>query len=490
MISEFIRDNKAIFWVWALSLLFVLVNAVFVLNGIFYLPILPAALFLVLLAFVRIDKILLLIVFFVPLSIPLSYIMKELPVDLSLPSEPLLALVMFIFFLKYLSGSRMDLRILRHPVTLAIYFNMAWLFITTLTSSEIIISLKFLAARLWFLTSFYFLATILFKKFRNINTYLWMYIISFSMVIAYTLIRHSAHGLDSQVMAHAVMKPFYNDHTSYGAVLAILIPVLIGLFLNIKSYNQRIRVIMIVLIGFFLFALIFSYTRAAWLSLIVAGGVWIIIRLKIPFSLVLMGIAVFAGLFFALRPEMLRQLEKNRQQSSGNITEHIQSMSNVSTDQSNLERINRWNSAFRMWKERPVFGFGPGTYQFEYAPYQMAREKTEISTNFGNRGNAHSEYLGPLAESGIVGMLSVLLIVFTTIMTGLRVYFHTKRKAVKRLSLAILLALITYYVHGFLNNFLDTDKVSALFWGLTAMLVAMDIFHKREKTDIDKPVDN
>ncbi len=104
MISEFIRDNKTIVWVWALSLLFVLVNAVFVLFGIFTLPILPVALLLVMLAFFRMDKILLLILFFVPLSIPLSFISKELPVDLSLPSEPLLALVMFIFFLKYMTG--------------------------------------------------------------------------------------------------------------------------------------------------------------------------------------------------------------------------------------------------------------------------------------------------------------------------------------------------------------------------------------------------
>ncbi len=375
----------------------------------------------------------------------------------------------------------MDIRILRHPVTLAIYFNLAWLFITTLTSSDILVSFKFIIARLWFLTSFYFLGSILFKRFGNITAYLWMYILSFSVVIAYTLIRHAGYGLESQVMAHSVMKPFYNDHTSYGAVLALLIPVLIGLFMNIKASNERQRILMIVLTGYFLFAIIFSYTRAAWLSLIIAGGVWVIIRFKIPFRLVVLLLVVFAGLFFALRPQILMNLEKNRQQSSGNISEHIQSMTNVSTDQSNLERINRWNSAIRMWKEKPLFGFGPGTYQFFYAPYQRAREKTEISTDFGNRGNAHSEYLGPLAESGILGMVSMLLILFTTIMTGLRVYFHSKRKKIKNLSLALLIALITYYIHGFMNNFLDTDKVSALFWGFTSMLVAMDIYHKERK---------
>jgi hypothetical protein len=34
-------------------------------------------------------------------------------------------------------------------------------------------------------------------------------------------------------------------------------------------------------------------------------------------------------------------------------------------------------------------------------------------------------------------------------------------------------------VHGFLNNFLDTDKASVPFWGFTAIIVAIDLFHTR-----------
>jgi hypothetical protein len=31
-----------------------------------------------------------------------------------------------------------------------------------------------------------------------------------------------------------------------------------------------------------------------------------------------------------------------------------------------------------------------------------------------------------------------------------------------------------------MNNFLDTDKASALFWGFTAMLVAMDVSYAKK----------
>jgi hypothetical protein len=52
------------------------------------------------------------------------------------------------------------------------------------------------------------------------------------------------------------------------------------------------------------------------------------------------------------------------------------------------------------------------------------------------------------------------------------------KRSIRIFSLAVLVGLVSYYLHGLLNNFLDTDKVSALFWGYTAMLVAMDVYHR------------
>ena len=70
------------------------------------------------------------------------------------------------------------------------------------------------------------------------------------------------------------------------------------------------------------------------------------------------------------------------------------------------------------------------------------------------------------------------MVIGTTIYTGIRVYFTSKRKNIRIFSLAVLIGLVSYYFHGLLNNFLDTDKISVLFWGYTAMLVAMDIYHR------------
>jgi O-antigen ligase len=187
--------------------------------------------------------------------------------------------------------------------------------------------------------------------------------------------------------------------------------------------------------------------------------------------------------FYTFQNEILHVLEKNKQDSSENFVEHVKSIYNISSDPSNLERINRWQSAFRMFDERPLFGWGPGTYQFVYAPFQRSQERTVISTNAGDLGNAHSEYIGPLAEQGIIGLASIFFLVITVLYTGIKVYQKAKSKEIKLYSLVTVLALITYFVHGVLNNFLDTDKASIPFWGFFAMIVAMDLYHKdvREK---------
>ena len=149
---------------WGILISFVALNSIMLALEIFYLPLVPAVLLFLALALVSADKYLLVIVFFVPLSVPLSRLMEGLSIDMYLPTEPLLAGLLFLYLLKYLMGDRIDLKVLRHPVTLAIYFHLAWLFITSLTSTDMLVSFKMLISRLWFIVGFYLLATQLFRE--------------------------------------------------------------------------------------------------------------------------------------------------------------------------------------------------------------------------------------------------------------------------------------------------------------------------------------
>ena len=173
--------------------------------------------------------------------------------------------------------------------------------------------------------------------------------------------------------------------------------------------------------------------------------------------------------------------KNNAEHTTEDFNERIESISNVSSDASNLERFNRWNSAIRMFQERPIQGWGPGTYAFCYAPFQDSKDLTIISTNFGDGGNAHSEYLGPLTEQGLFGMLLMILLVIVFFYKASMLYIHASNPALKRLVMMILLGMVTYFTHGILNNYLDTDKASVPVWGMMAMVVAIDLFYDKEE---------
>lgn len=471
--------NKILFY--SVTLTFVAINIAFIAYDFYYFAFLPVLLLFLFAGFVSLDKIFLSIVFFTPLSIRLDYIIPEIPVNLYLPTEPFLIGVMFLFFFKLLLDGKFDRKILLHPVSIAIYINLLWIFLTSLTSTMPGVSFKFLLSRLWFVIAMYFLATQVFKQYKNIEKFHWLYIGALIIVILYTNIRLSAYGLDNQHASNWVVWPFFSDHTSYGAMLVMF---LFPLFYFLIKRNDSLFVTSITSIVFvvFVLAIILSYTRAAWLSLFAVIGIFIIIKLKIKIKYVLLaGLGVLL-LLFALQHTILERLEKNESESSGKITEHIESMANINSDASNTERINRWKCAVRMFKEKPFIGWGPGTYKFQYAPFQLSYDRTVISTDFGSLGNAHSEYLGSLSESGVMGMLSFMLIVFMAFRSGYRIYHKSESKEIKNITLFILLGLSTYFIHGFLNNFLDTDKASIPVWGFIAMLVAIETYHvKQEK---------
>ncbi len=466
-------EKSKLIWVYMISALYIAFNTVLFVNNIYWGALLPLAIFIALVYFISLDKILLLITFVTPFAINIRDL--DMGFGISLPSEPLMVGVLIFFLIKIIYDSSYDFRILKHPVTLAIFANLTWLLFTSITSEMPIVSFKFIASRLWFIVPFYFVAILLFKKFTNIKLFLWLYIVPFAGVIIYTIIKHSVRGFDEE-SGHWVMTPFYNDHTVYGAILAMYIPVLIGFSFH-KEYKAGTKIIARLFLALFILAVILSYGRAAWISLVGALGIYIVVLLKIKFRWLFLSVVVFVGLFFAFQQQILENLERNKQDSSANFVEHIQSISNISSDASNLERINRWQSAIRMFNERPFWGWGPGTYQFLYAPYQRSKEKTIISTNAGDMGNAHSEYIGPLAESGVFGMLTLIMVFVMIIITGLKVYKKSQNKEVKMFTMVSLLGLITYFMHGFLNNFLDSDKASVPVWGFMAIIVALDIYY-------------
>ena len=461
-------SNKAIAIIAAIVLPLVAAGVVFEQWALF---LLPGALIAVWITLYRLDWAMWFVVFATPLSVTLTDLTGGS--GLSVPTEPLLVLITLLTLVKMIFFGQFNSALIKHPISIAIYIYILWMLFTSITSELPLVSIKQVATRIWFIVPYYFVLGHLFlKDTKNIAKFLWLFLIPLTIAAIYTMVIHAQYGFSKKTSTW-VMFPLFKEHTSYGAVLAMLYPA--ALFLTFRKSSWGLNAVAMVLLVILSAATILSYTRAAWLSLVGAGAVYLVYLFRwsksTVWSLVFL-ILVVAGFNYNT---IARQFESNTQDSSDDLNEHVASVTNVSTDASNLERINRWKSALRMYKDRPILGHGPGTYMFLYAPYQSPWEKTIISTNAGNRGNAHSEYLSPMAETGFIGLLSFLYLLYRVIYTAVVAYQSLASDRLKGYLRVAFLGLITYYLHGFLNNFLDMDKASAPFWGFTAIIAILSV---------------
>ncbi|MGV3631331.1 MAG: O-antigen ligase family protein [Bacteroidota bacterium] len=467
-------------WLLAFSALFCALSLYFVWNDSWYFFLLPGVLLAIYGAVFHTEITFLILFFFTPLSINIEEYTNSF--GLFIPTEPMLFGIMILVTAQHLHKRVFPVYVFNSYLVWAIAFYLFWVLLTSITSSNPVVSLKFLLAKLWFIVPVLLYGSLVFQRRRNILIFLWLFIAGMTIAMLYTLFVHASYQFGEKE-GHWVMNPLFKDHTIYGALVAFILPLVVGLYFS-KKQPPIVQFILIVIFVINLTALYFSYTRAAWLSIIIALIVMALIRFRIKFSWIAAAAAVAGLVVFFSWTAIQQSLERNNaEHTTEEFGERLESVSNVTTDASNLERLNRWSCAIDMFEERPFFGFGPGTYAFEYARFQEPENLTIISTNFGDGGNAHSEYLGPMAEMGVLGLLSVLAIVAAIFYLGITLYnsYDRKDQEMRVLILAMVLALVTYFFHGILNNYLDTDKAAMPIWAICAIFITLNHRNRQKR---------
>ncbi len=462
------------------GLSFVALIAAFLANEWYWGLLIPFGMALVASVLLAKDYVLWFIILSTPLSINVEF--ENLGSTMNFPNEPFLVALTALFFIRLAYYGNFYPKLAKHPLSIILIVHLVWMLFTAIISELPIVSLKYFVSRLWMIVVFFYLMSLILKEEKNHKFYYLAYLVPLSIAVIYTLIHHGQYGFTKK-SGTWVMYPFFKEHTSYGAVLAMYFTIAWGLVL---LYKERI----LTKIGYVALALVisiglyFSYTRAAWLSVILMMGVAGFLYLGWGFRNFLrflgLGVVVLALSWSSIN----ERLTKTKAVSSDDKKEHLSSVTNVTTDASNTERLNRWKSALRMWKERPHTGFGPGTYMFLYAPYQNPNEKTIISTNQGDVGNAHSEYIGPLAEMGWPGSLIMIIMVIMIFYYGFRLSLYLPKESWRHAATLAFLALVTYFSHGLVNNFLDIDKAALPVFGCMAMLAVLDVLWKESEEKV------
>lgn len=393
----------------------------------------------------------------------------------------------------------------KHPLTLLILLYLIANILSTVFSTMPLVSIKALIVKICYVVVFYFIVQAFIKSsFESYAEMIKIYGICMTIVVVYSLAGHFQFGLTKKSSGF-ISYPFFADHTIYSAALAFIIPAFIAFFFFPKVFEIKAgkRAVFFLVMLLFFAALYFSFGRGAWISLMAALMVFVLFMLRIRFYQLILLISVSVLLLFYNREAIVSSFEKNRINSNeinAGLFEQVFSLTNITNDLSNAERINRWSSALNMFVDRPWFGFGPGTYQFQYFDYQRKEDMTPISnlnpippgatTYFwspvtglklpqsssayqGSGGSAHSEYFLALSETGILSVIAFIGLLLVALKTALRIFSTTTKMKMKIIAMMAMLGLVTYFVHGLFNNFLDDCKLAFLFWSSLSVIAGI-----------------
>jgi putative inorganic carbon (hco3(-)) transporter len=424
--------------------------------------------------------------FTLPFSIKINLFHSDLSV--LFPSEPIVGVLAIALAFKFALQGFSAPKALKHPLTILVYIYLLASVFSLLLSDLKLVSGKAFIVRLSYVMVFYFGALSVFRTRPVFILQLSItYGLSLFLVTLYYLYSQSHFNWDKLTAAYSI-QPFYADHTIFSASLAFILPYFIFNRSTASLPFSSSKLISWIFCLVFFLGLYFTFCRAAWLSIIISLAFLICINLR--FRLIHYFILLFAALAFVVlfEDELLYKMKQTKEVSTAPNTsaiEQTQSIANISTDVSNAERLNRWSCAWRMFLEKPLTGFGVGTFQFQYLRFQLPDETTYISVYSpynipqGRGGSTHNEYLLLLSECGIIACIAFVFLLLGAIAIGISNIRKAKNSGTKALLLSVALSLFTYIVHGIFNNFLDTDKLAFLFWSSIAFLVLLDLEQKK-----------
>ncbi|NJO86714.1 MAG: O-antigen ligase family protein [Lewinella sp.] len=359
-----------------------------------------------------------------------------------------------------------------HPLALLLYLHLGWMIITTAMSPGIVVSVKFMLAKIWYVAAFFWVPLLFLRGPQTLRRMMWVVFWPLLFVAVQSIIRHSAYGF-SFVDQYKTLSPFMRNHVAYAGMLAVFTPWVIYLWWGLPKANGWRKLRWVVLL-FWLLAVYLSYTRAAYLALLMAGVSYFVVLRSLMLPALLLTLAGAMGFgFYLLENNRFLEYAPNFEttvsfQRFDRLIEATYNLEDVST----MERVYRWVAGGQMISQRPWLGWGPGNFSHFYRGYTVNNFRTYVSVNEDNSG-IHSYYLMTLVEQGWLGLLFLLLLLGGILYYGQGAYHRVVDPARRAALLAALLSMVVIYAISIINDLLETDKIGSFFFLNLAVLVVL-----------------
>jgi O-antigen ligase len=402
-----------------------------------------------------------LLIFVLPFSTEFN-ITPSLGIDF--PDELFMILLTGLVLIKIIHEPKwFPVNLYKEPLFLLLLFIMVWVFISACYANHPLISFKFFLARIWYIIPFVLLPQIILQSQNHIKKVTLLLLIPILFIVIQTLLRHASYGF-SFVDIKKTVHPFFRNHVNYSSMLVCLLAPAIALrFLTDKADKNRKWITLAILIG--LIGLFFSYSRGAWVALVVGIIFAFLMHRNWVKKIIVLAIAIiiFVGSWLIADYRYMRFApDHDRTIFHTDFSEHMAATIHLK-DVSNAERFYRWVAGMRMFVERPVTGFGPNNFYPSYRPYTLNAFETWVSDN-PEHSSIHNYFLLTLAEQGIPGLFLLMLLWLGMLFQLQYLYNKLQNQFYRIISITVGAILAMILSINLMSDMIETDKIGSLFW--------------------------
>ncbi len=290
----------------------------------------------------------------------------------------------------------------------------------------------------------------------------------------------------------------FTDPNALGAYTILLFPIYIGLLVYFKKWY--LKLLILVSFSLFLMLLFFSGSRSAFIGIILAISIFIVIfiikgfryikkrarfysrRKKIILILIPLIILICLIFFsfylintsdsYILKTSLVKRTIETYKTGilytrNYGIIEGLKSISNY--------RYIFWGQAVEMFKDYPLTGVGQGSYILQLPNY-LAKNRTGylVDGKFGV-DYAGNYYLQILSELGLPGIVAILFIIYLFISKVFN-YFRVKKRLKEFensdwLLTALFISFISMLVVQIFGPHTNFDEVQLTFWLIIGLMI-------------------
>ena len=299
---------------------------------------------------------------------------------------------------------------------------------------------EFINVWLWRIPVFFIIALCIRNK-KTLFTMLAVFFVDFGIDNLVTFYQHFS-GMTARGWG------FGSSVLTISGLMVMLVPIFCVILLD-KEFPNYVKAAALWALGCVGFGMYGNQSRGSWLFNMIMVPIVSLPYVMKRFIHVVAVLAALGGVIwgFSTQPQYVARFE---------------SITNTTTDGSNLGRFEVWTSSINMFKDYPAIGVGIGQWRTKYEEsYRLPSENQHLY-------HAHNNFIQLLSEVGILGLLGVLIFYGYMVIDNAKIWYRRRDPY----SLCAMIAVFSYvFVFGQIEYTLDNSSgIRLMYFILGTML--------------------